>query len=57
MEGNWQSSDYDWSGLSEAELRKIRKKGINPALYAEMKAAKKGRSKWIGSLSGNTFLS
>ena len=57
MEGKWQSSDYDYSSLTEAEIRKIKKKGMNPALYAEMKAAKKGRNKWIGSLSGNTFLS
>lgn len=57
MEGNWSTSDYDVSNLSEAEIRKLQKKGINPALYAEMKAAKKGRNKWIGSLSGNTFLS
>lgn len=57
MEGNWQSSDYDTSGLSEKEIRKLQKKGINPALYAEMKAAKKGRNKWIGGpLTGNTFL-
>lgn len=55
-EGNWQSSDHDISGLSEAEIRKLRKKGINPALYAEMKAAKKGKSKWVGPLLGNSFL-
>lgn len=56
MEGQWQSSDWDYSEFSEAEIRKLKKKGINPALYAEMKAAKKGRNKWMGALSGNTFL-
>ncbi|KAK3096414.1 hypothetical protein LTR53_019227, partial [Teratosphaeriaceae sp. CCFEE 6253] len=44
-EGNkWSSSEYDVSGLSAAEIRKLRKKGINPALYAEMKAARKGKN-------------
>lgn len=57
MEGNWQSSDYDYSGLSEKEIKRLKKKGMNPALYAEMKAAKQGRNKWVGALSGNTFLS
>lgn len=57
LEGNWSTSDYDFSNLSEAEIKKLKKKGISPALYAEMKAAKKGRSKWVGALSGNTFLS
>jgi len=57
MEGNWSTSDYDISNLTEAEIKKLKKKGINPALYAEMKAAKKGRSKLVGSLVGNTFLS
>ncbi|KAJ4294268.1 hypothetical protein N0V90_007958, partial [Kalmusia sp. IMI 367209] len=40
---DWRSSNYDTSGLTEAELKKCKKKGINPALYAEMKAARKGR--------------
>ncbi|KAK3714204.1 hypothetical protein LTR37_008006 [Vermiconidia calcicola] len=55
-DGNWQSSSYDTSGLSEAQIRKLQKKGINPSLYAEMKAAKKGKSKWVGPLLGNSFL-
>ena len=59
-EGNgnsaWSSSDYDISGLSASEIRKLRKKGINPQLYAEMKAARKGKGKWIGPLVGNTFI-
>ncbi|TKA23453.1 hypothetical protein B0A50_07480 [Salinomyces thailandicus] len=52
----WSSSAYDTSGLSTAEIRKLRKKGINPALYAEMKAARKGKGKWVGPLVGNTFI-
>ncbi|KAK3055343.1 hypothetical protein LTR09_003896 [Extremus antarcticus] len=56
MEGNWQSSNYDTSGLSDAQIRKLLKKGINPSLYAEMKAAKKGKKKLIGPLLGNSFL-
>lgn len=55
--GRWQSSAHDCSGLDEAELQRLRKKGVNPALYAEMRAARKGRSRWVGALSGNTFLS
>ena len=59
-EGNgnsaWSSSDYDISGLSASEIRKLRKKGINPQLYAEMKAARQGKGKWIGPLVGNTFI-
>ena len=55
-EGKWSSSEYDISGLSAAELKKLRKKGINPALYAEMKAARKGKGKWVGPLVGNTFI-
>ncbi|KAH7125336.1 hypothetical protein B0J11DRAFT_302911 [Dendryphion nanum] len=51
---NWRASEYDISGLSEADLKKCKKKGINPALYAEMKAAKKG--KWISPIGGNTIL-
>jgi hypothetical protein len=57
MEGNWQSSNYDTTGLSDAQIRKLLKKGINPNLYAEMKAAKKGRNKLIGPLLGNSFIS
>ena len=52
----WSSSEYDTSGLSQAEIRKLRKKGINPSLYAEMKAARKGKGKWVGPLVGNTFI-
>lgn len=50
----WSASDFDTSTLSEAELKRCKKKGINPALYAEMRAAKKG--KWASPIAGNTFL-
>lgn len=51
---DWKSSNFDTTGLSEAELKKCRKKGINPALYAEMKAARKGR--FVSPIGGNTFI-
>ncbi|USP76520.1 hypothetical protein yc1106_03794 [Curvularia clavata] len=50
----WSASDFDISTLSEAEIKRCKKKGINPALYAEMRAAKKG--KWTSPIAGNTFL-
>ena len=50
----WSASDFDTSTLTKAEIKKCRKKGINPALYAEMRAAKKG--KWASPIAGNTFL-
>jgi hypothetical protein len=40
--------------MTDAETTRCRKKGINPALYAEMRAARKGR--WMSPLAGNTFL-
>ncbi|KAI7225156.1 hypothetical protein KC330_g9184, partial [Hortaea werneckii] len=52
----WTSSEFATTGLSEAEIRKLKKKGINPSLYAEMKAARKGKGKWVGPLVGNTFI-
>jgi hypothetical protein len=55
--GEWKSSDYDTTGLSDAKIRKLLKKGVNPSLYAEMQAAKKNsKSKWIGPLIGNSFI-
>ncbi|KAI7458527.1 hypothetical protein KC357_g9259 [Hortaea werneckii] len=54
--GPWTSSEFSTTGLSEAEIRKLKKKGINPSLYAEMKAARKGKGKWVGPLVGNTFI-
>ncbi len=56
MDGRWQSSDYDTSELSAEKIRKLEKKGINPALYVEMKEARKGK-KWAPQLLGNGFLS
>jgi hypothetical protein len=50
----WSASNFDVSALSEAEIKKCKKKGINPALYAEMKAARKG--KWTSPIAGNSFL-
>ena len=50
----WTASSHDISDLTQEELRKCRKKGINPSLYAEMKAARKG--KWTSPIAGNTFL-
>ena len=56
--GEWKSSDADISGLSDAKIKKLLKKGVNPSLYVEMQAAKKkGKSKWIGPLIGNSFIS
>jgi hypothetical protein len=50
----WSASNFDISTLTETEIKKCKKKGINPALYAEMRAAKKG--KWTSPIAGNTFL-
>jgi hypothetical protein len=50
----WSASSFDISNLTEAELKKCNKKGINPALYAEMRAAK--GKKWTSPIAGNTFL-
>ncbi|KAF3036970.1 hypothetical protein E8E12_008158 [Didymella heteroderae] len=50
----WTASSHDISGLTPEELKKCKKKGINPALFAEMKAARKG--KWTSPIAGNTFL-
>ncbi|KAH9808848.1 hypothetical protein Tdes44962_MAKER06267 [Teratosphaeria destructans] len=55
-EGQWAGSDFDTSELSASELKKLRKKGINPALYLEMKNARKGRGKWINPLASNTYI-
>ncbi|MCJ1233958.1 hypothetical protein MMC14_001916 [Varicellaria rhodocarpa] len=52
--GEWHASVYDISGMSEAEQRRLWKKGVNPRLKAEMEAARKG--KWMGPLVGNTFI-
>lgn len=53
--GQWTSSEYDTSSLSEKEIAKLEKKGINPALYAEMNAARGGKRRF-GALTGNSFV-
>jgi hypothetical protein len=52
----WKSSEYDVSELSEKKLAKLKKKGINPQLYMEMKAARGGKGKLVGPLVGNTYI-
>ncbi|KAF2771352.1 hypothetical protein EJ03DRAFT_373070 [Teratosphaeria nubilosa] len=56
QEAQWESSDFDTSEFSASQLKKLRKKGINPALYLEMKNARKGRGKWINPLASNTYI-
>lgn len=51
----WTASSHDISSLTAEEIKKCKKKGLNPSLYAEMKAARKG--KWASPIAGNTFLS
>lgn len=53
-DGKFVASEYDTSGLSEKEILKLQKKGINPALALEMKALRKGKS--FGNLVGNAFV-
>ncbi|QIW97057.1 hypothetical protein AMS68_002575 [Peltaster fructicola] len=54
----WSSSSYGSEELTTKEIKKLRKKGINPALYAEMKAARRGRGRFsVNILSGNAYLS
>lgn len=53
---DWKSSEFDISGLSEKKLAKLKKKGINPQLYMEMKAARGGKGKLVGPLVGNTYI-
>lgn len=53
---DWKSSSYDVSGLSDKKLAKLKKKGINPQLYMEMKAARGGKGKFVGPLVGNTYI-
>lgn len=56
-ERSWTSSTYDTSSLTDEQIAKMRKKGINPSLYCEMKAAQRGKGKFgISPLVGNVFL-
>ena len=50
------ASDYDTSQLSKREIRRLERKGINPALYLEMRAIRKGKG-CVGALTGNTYVS
>lgn len=52
----WKSSEFEISSLGEKKLAKLRKKGINPQLYMEMKAARGGKGKLVGPLVGNTYI-
>lgn len=52
---NWVASTFSVEGMSEKEIEKLRRKGINPALRAEMQAARKGRGGLPVSV-GNTFI-
>jgi len=59
----FKASNYDVSSLTESQIAKLKKKGIDPALYMEMQAATGGirkdgkkRSKWTRALVGNTFI-
>lgn len=54
--GKWSSSDHDTSGMSEREVQKLEKKGKNPALVAEMKAARKGKG-MVGVMTGMSYVS
>ncbi|PNS14087.1 hypothetical protein CAC42_6600 [Sphaceloma murrayae] len=58
---DWKGSEVDISSLSPEKIRKLEKKGINPALYLEMKQARckggKKKSGFVGVLTGNSFLS
>ncbi|KAI9696971.1 MAG: hypothetical protein M1836_004932 [Candelina mexicana] len=50
----WSASDYPIEGMSEKEIERCRKKGINPRLKAEMDAAMRGRR--FSPLVGNTYI-
>lgn len=52
---HWVASTFSVDGMSEKEIEKLRRKGINPALRAEMQAARKGRGGLPVSV-GNTFI-
>ncbi|KAL9058559.1 MAG: hypothetical protein Q9162_001714 [Coniocarpon cinnabarinum] len=53
----WSASSQDTSGLSAEKIAKLKKKGINPALWLEMKQAQKKKGRFgLPPLVGNTFL-
>ncbi|KAA6410504.1 MAG: hypothetical protein FRX48_05926 [Lasallia pustulata] len=51
----WVASTYRVEGMSEKELERLRRKGVNPALRAEMRAARRGKGGVPVSV-GNTFI-
>ena len=51
---NWTAGGYNIEGMSEKEIEKWRKKGMNPHLRAEMQAATNGRRLPVSV--GNTFI-
>ena len=56
-ERQWTASSYDTSSLTDKQIAKMKKKGINPALYCEMKAAQRKKGRFgISPLVGNVFL-
>ena len=58
--GSWTGGRHPVEGLSEKEIRKLKKKGINPELFAEMREARRAahgkRARLIGPLVGGTFV-
>ncbi|MCJ1226522.1 hypothetical protein MMC12_003174 [Toensbergia leucococca] len=52
--GLWRASNYPIDNMPADEAAKLRRKGVNPRLKAEMDAATRGRG--IGPLVGNTFI-
>jgi hypothetical protein len=52
------ASTFDYSTLlTEAEAARLRSRGVNPALWAEMRAMRKGKGKGFGALVGNAYVS
>ena len=58
--GSWSGGRHPVENLSEKEITKLMKKGINPELFAEMREAKRKahgkRTRLVGSLVGSTFV-
>ncbi|MCJ1258878.1 hypothetical protein MMC24_006712 [Lignoscripta atroalba] len=51
----WRASEYSIEGLlTEEEIQRLKRKGVNPQLKAEMDNATRGRK--FGPLVGNTFI-
>ncbi|KAL9097333.1 MAG: hypothetical protein Q9165_000760 [Trypethelium subeluteriae] len=58
--GSWPGGRHPVEALSEKEIAKLRKKGINPELFAEMREARRKahgkRARLVGPLVGSTFV-